>query len=487
MSDAILPVEKESQLLGKRVAAVRAGAPPWWIVFTRELADLWLGGKALVLILIYCILVGVISYVLAANSELDLMPATEMVFLTLQTALSVGLLMAIIMGADSLSGERERATLEALLVTPVSRVQIVVGKYLAAISPWPATMLITIPYLRVLAGEDPVFGPAVMWGVLLGLLLSLAFTAFGMLASIWSTSNRTSLGISLVVYLLCALPVQFPGTAQTGVMGRWLKTVNPLEAVDHFLEKVLVNNRTVAEMQQYLWSPAIFAFVVLVLLFIYAAPRLRLDGGVPLSWRPWGHVPAAVTILGITMILGAQPALSAPETRKVSQEIVAPPLEITVDSTYEMVKTGDDVLFHTTVTNHGAEASVPLILAMNIINLNAGGDVVDPEDWSPERTQYLESLGPGESIQHAWELNTILAGDYMVYLVLIPAPGAADVTSQPLASSGIHVSVERYVSRNPGGILPYAIGGPLLVLAAIGGVYWWRRRTIDVVDVEENM
>lgn len=488
MSDATLPLEKQPEMLSKRAASAGSATPTWWVVFVRELADLWLGGKALVLILIYCILVGVISYVLAANSELDLMPANEMVFLTLQTALSVGLLMAIIIGADSLSGERERATLEALLLTPTSRVQIVAGKYLAAISPWPVTMLITVPYLRVLAADDPVFGPAILWGALMGLLLSAAFTAFGMLTSIWSSSNRTSLGISLVVYLLCALPVQFPGTAQTGVMGRWLKAVNPLESVDHFLEKILVNNRTVGEMQLYLQSPIIFAVIVLGLLFIYAAPRLRLDGGVPFNWRFWKRSQAAALILAILAgAYGSSAALAAPVTSELNQEILAPPVEITIDTTYAAVKTGDKVFFNTTVTNQDSADSVPLILAMNIINLDSEGDVVDPEDWSPERTQYLESLRPGESAQQEWELSTILAGDYMVYLVLIPAPDAAEVSSQPLTSPGIHVTVERFVSANPRGILPYAIGEPVVIMAIMAGVYWYRRRSIDMGDEEDDM
>ena len=114
--------------------------PTWWIIFIRELSDMWVGGKGLILIFIYSLLMGLLSYVLASNSELSLIPPKEMVFLILQTALLVGGFIAAIVGADSLSGERERATLEALLLTPSSRFQIVVGKLLAAITPWPRVM-----------------------------------------------------------------------------------------------------------------------------------------------------------------------------------------------------------------------------------------------------------------------------------------------------------------------------------------------------------
>src|SRR5687767_11122830 len=100
--------------------AVAAATPSvaWWVVFKREFTDLWIGGRALMLLLIYSMLLGVTTYVLASNSELSLIPPKEMVYETLKTAIAAGLFMGLIIGADTLSGERERGTLEALLLTP---------------------------------------------------------------------------------------------------------------------------------------------------------------------------------------------------------------------------------------------------------------------------------------------------------------------------------------------------------------------------------
>ena len=117
---------------------------------------------------------------------------------------------------------------------------------------------------------------------------------------------------------------------------------------------------------------------------------------------------------------------------------------------------------------------------MNIINLDAAGDVVDPEDWSPQRTQYIEHLGSGQSTTLSWRVNAILDGDYMVYMVLIPAPDGQQATSQPVASSGIHLTVTPFTRLNPGGVLPYAIGGPVVVLLAVLLLFRLRRRGIDM-------
>ncbi|MEZ4681667.1 MAG: ABC transporter permease subunit [Caldilineaceae bacterium] len=490
MSDTTAEISNTGDAAVPHVEAVAVPSATWWIIFVRELLDMWVGGKGLTLLFIYSVVLGLLAYILASNSELSLIAPPEMVFLILQTALLVGGFIAAIVGADSISGERERATLEALLLTPGSRFQIVLGKLLAAITPWPAAMLITLPFLRVLAEGEPVFEQALLWGFLFGTLLTVGYTGIGMLASIWSASNRTSLGVSLLIFIMCALPVQFPGNTQTGVMGRVLKAANPMEAVDHVLEKLLVNNRTLDELTTYLWSPILLPLLVLALLLLFAAPRLRLDAGIPWPF-PAKQRGGAVKALGTILLIGGLSygtttgTMAAPAHNPWLQtdgSLVPLPLEIRVNTTATVVSTGAIIPYQTVVINHGAESSPPLILAMNIINLDEEGDVVDPEDWSPQRTQYLDELAPGESATQEWELNTILGGDYMVYTVVIPAPATAETTSWPLTSTGLHVTVNVVVDPNPAGVTPSAVGTPMILLSMIVGINLYRRRQMSVEE-----
>jgi len=449
----------------------------WFIVFRRELADLWIGGKALTLILIYTILLGIITYVMAANSELSIIPPKEMVYETLKVAISVGLFIGLIIGADSISGERERSTLESLLLTPANRKQIVIGKFLAAVSPWPAAMLIVIPYLYILAQGDEVFGQALFWGAIFGSLLAPAYTALGMFVSFWSNSNKTSMFVSLGIYLLFLLPTQLPGRAQTGDPGRFLQNVNPMQAPNFFLAKYLVNNRTLPELWTSLISPTVFLLIVIALLFLYAAPGLRIEAGkvnkFGVLFRRFKAVSVAILLL-----------ISIFTSKVLAKENSLPenggqPLSISIDLDYKAVKAGESVFFNTIVKNNSSNESSALIVAMNIINLNAQGDVVDPEDWSPQRTQYIEKLGPGEENTLSWRVNAIFDGDYMIYIVLIPAPEGQGKTSQPIASSGIHLTATKFTRLNPGGVLPYAIGIPVILLLGTFFVYRRRRNAID--------
>lgn len=461
-----------------------SSAPTWWLVFVREINELWMGGKAPVLLLIYSILLGILTYVMASNSELSLIPPQEMVYETLKAAIAVGLFISMIIGADSISGERERSTLEGLLLTPTSRRQIVVGKFVAAISPWPVAMAITIPYMKVLSQGNEVFGFAVPWGVLTGTILAPAFTAIGMLASFWANSNKTSLFTGLGIYVLFLLPSQLPGRAQTGQMGSLLQQVNPIAATNHFLSKILVNNRTFSEWWPFLISPVVLALLVYGLLFFYAPPSLRLEGGkTSRFWSSLGRLIGVSVIAGLMMMSLMTSPLSAQETAAVEQTVPKKlkqvPLEVSIDMEYTTVKAGDHILYKTVVTNHGTEDSPPLCMAMNIINLDAAGDIVDPEDWSPQRTQYVDVLPAGQSVTHNWRVNAILDGDYLVYMVAIPEPDGEHATSQPVASPGIHLTVTPFTKLNPGGVLPYAVGGPLILILGVILLYRIRRRKID--------
>ena len=262
----------------------------WWVVCRRDLQEHWVGGRALMLLLVYTVVIGVLTYLMVSASQFDLTPPKEMVWSTLQTCMYVGVFMGLLIGADTLSGARDRAALETLLLTPASRTQIVLGKFLASMSPWPAAMAVTFPCLLVVSQGDPILYTALKWVGIVGTLLVVGFTGVGMLVSFWSNSNRTSLFTSLTIYLLFLLPALLPGQAQKGLVGKFFQRSNPLAGADEFLEKVIVNNRSLHDYGSWLRGPFVFPIIVIILLFLYAGPRLRLQaGGASLFRLAWGR------------------------------------------------------------------------------------------------------------------------------------------------------------------------------------------------------
>jgi ABC-type transport system involved in multi-copper enzyme maturation permease subunit len=468
-------VKRTPRRIERRPQPTTPAAPTWWVVFRKELSDLWVGGKALHLTVAYTVVLGLYTWVTARDSTIGLIPPKEMVFELVKAAMIASVFVSLIIGADSLSGERERATLEGLLLTPTSRRQIVVGKFLAAASPGPAALLITIPYMRVLAQGDEVFAQAVVWGLGLGCVLTLAFTALSMFVGFWCTSNKTSLFVSLCLYIVILLPTQLTGHAQGGTMGLMFQASNPLAAPRFFLAAILVNNWTLERAWSWLVSPALFALLTFGLLFWYASPALRLEAGTLHRMKLTGA--RAALVLCAVMALSAAPLMALQQP--VSQAPAVNPLKLTIDAETKDVRAGTAIDYSTVLTNGGSEPSAPLIVAMNIVNLSKTGDVVDPEDWSPQRTQYVDPIPPGQSATLAWRINAILDGNFMVYMVAIPAPSGPEATSHPVASPGIHLMVSKYTRLNPGGVLPYAIGGPVVLGLVIFAVYRRRHQEID--------
>jgi ABC-type transport system involved in cytochrome c biogenesis permease component len=461
----------------------RRATPGWVVVTLRELSALWQGGRILVLLIPFSMALSAMAYLLATNNELNLIPPKEMVLLVLQVTLGVSILISLIIGANALSGMRENGTLETLLVTPISRRQIILGKFLAALSPWPIILAISVPYAAILAPS-----PQFLWYSLLvislgGTLVVIISAGFGLLISIYSNSNKSSLSISLVALLLSLSFPQLPGTAQTGNIGRFFRRINPMESTWSFTEKALVNNRTIDELTSitgpegnWLLAPILGAGLVLGLLFVYR-PKLNLEGKLDVDalLGLFRKKPSAGLMI---MFILAGSLLFAPRAL-ASEGVVKQDVQISIDRGYEVKRTGDIFNFTTQVKNSEPhQQSAPLVVAMNIINLGSG-QPVDPEDWSPERTQAVDPLRPGQTSELHWEVDPILKGDYLVYLVVAPKPVGSTSTSQPVTSSAIHLTVKQYTWLNPGNVLPIAIGIPAVLTAAWLGLRALRRREIE--------
>ena len=268
----------------------QSASPVWRIVFWRELRDHWIGGKALVMILIYTLLLGVYAYLFASNSELQLLPLRQVVLEIVKAAVFVGLFICLIVGADSVSGERERATLEGLLLTPTSRRQIVAGKFLSALSIWPVALAVAIPYWVVLSKGDAVLQRALVWGPVMGSLLAPAFAGIGVLVSVWCNSNKASMLVSIGLYLLLILPSEYSGftqnaasvtvSAQATSLSDLFQLINPLGASSRLLYDSIIGDAPTNQLWLWLTSPILFPTIVLAVLFVFAGPALRLEAGV---------------------------------------------------------------------------------------------------------------------------------------------------------------------------------------------------------------
>ena len=252
----------------------------WTVIVRQELRDLWLGGRGLVLSLAFSLLLSVVSYLVATNRALNFLEQRESVNLTLQVAIAVGSLLALLAAADSLSGERERGTLESLLLTPVSRRGIAAGKLLGSLSLWLAAFLVVVPYVWFLGRGIGLVGAALAAGLAVGTMLAVFLASLGLVVSMFAASNRVSLSVSLFLLLALYAPTQFPASAQQGWAGELMSRVNPLVAGEHYVGKIVVSNHAWTQDISWLLSPAVAAVVLAALVPVLGGRFIKLRGGV---------------------------------------------------------------------------------------------------------------------------------------------------------------------------------------------------------------
>jgi ABC-2 type transport system permease protein len=216
----------------------------------------------------------------ATNRALNFLEQRETVNLTLQVAIAVGGLLSLLVAADGVSGERERGTLESLLLTPVSRLELTVGKLLAALSLWLAAFVITLPYVWFLGRGVGIVGNTIATGAVVGTLLALSLASLGMLISVFAASNRVSLSSSLFLLLALFTPTQLPSAAQSGWFGDLLLRIDPITAGEHYVGRILVNGRGWTEDVSWLVSPLVSAVCLTAAALALGSRFARLSGGI---------------------------------------------------------------------------------------------------------------------------------------------------------------------------------------------------------------
>jgi ABC-2 type transport system permease protein len=240
-------------------APARTGQSTWRVVAEQELRDLWLGGRGLPLTLAFSLVLSATTYLVATNSALNFLEQRESVNLTLQIAVAVGALLVLLGSADAISGERERGTLEALLLSPAPRSALVVGKAIAALSIWLAAFVASIPYVWFLGRGIGLVGVPLVAGLAVGGLLAIFLVGLGLCVSSLSGSNRFSLSITLLVLLALFAPTQLPSGAQKGWAGDLLLRVDPMSAGLHYLGKLVVDGHSAGQDLWWLAGPAVAA------------------------------------------------------------------------------------------------------------------------------------------------------------------------------------------------------------------------------------
>jgi ABC-2 type transport system permease protein len=257
----------------------RAASPSWIVVAEQELRDLWLSGRGLALMVAYTAALSGSTYLVAINEDLNFVEQREAVSLTVKLVAVVGALIVVTVAADTISGERERGTLETLLLTPAPRRALVVGKGLSALSLWVVAFALGLPYVWWLGRDVGTFGAAFASGLIVGTMLALLVVGIGLLVSMFTSSNLLSLSISFFALLVLVAPQQMPADAVRGWAGELLSRLDPFTSGLLYLDKVIINERGFGADGNLLLVPLLAALIVPAVAVLLAGRLTLLPRG----------------------------------------------------------------------------------------------------------------------------------------------------------------------------------------------------------------
>ncbi|MBY9075247.1 hypothetical protein K1X13_10500 [Nocardioides sp. WL0053] len=179
-------------------------------------------------------------------------------------------------------------------------------------------------------------------------------------------------------------------------------------------------------------------------------------------------LPARLGLLAAT--LAALLPLGFAGGAAAQSEPAAPAVEVRLDQDAATAGPGERISFESTVTNASELARTGLVAHLSILTTDP--DVyVDPEDWSAQRTQYVDELAPGASTTLTWDVQAVTSGPLVLF---VSVTGEA---AGPVASSGpLDLTVGGQREVDSGQVLGLVLWTPAGVLALLGATLVRRRR-----------
>lgn len=178
---------------------------------------------------------------------------------------------------------------------------------------------------------------------------------------------------------------------------------------------------------------------------------------------------------GLAAALLVALCLTTPATPAAARPSFGDRVTVAVDRSTLDTRIGDHFGFTTTVSNHDDRPMTGLVAHLNVLSVEP--DVyVDPEDWSAQRTVYLDPIPAHGSVRVPWQVQAVNEGRFVLYVAVTTRHGPAPVA----VSDGLWLSSAGARTIGSVGVLPVVLGVPgavalLLVLNAAR-----RRRTTRV-------
>lgn len=244
---------------------------PTSLIARKEAGELLLSLRGLAWLMAVAVALSVFGLLLVSNTELSLLDNAQVVYDMVGIVTALGGLLALVVGIDTVAGERERGSLVPLVLTPASRDAILAGKLGGVAIAWAVMYVVALPYLWAVGSTGQNLAEGMLVLALLGSPVVLGFGFFGMGLGARLASARAGLLTGLITLVLSASPLLLGPSLRQSTIGRAFDAINPFSAAVNAYDAVIIDSQTIVAQ----WPHGAVAVLWLVLTLWLARSGFR--------------------------------------------------------------------------------------------------------------------------------------------------------------------------------------------------------------------
>jgi ABC-2 type transport system permease protein len=247
-------------------------------IIKKELRENFYVMKGYIWLIITAIIFSIMSYSFVSVKELSLLAQTEVIVTMSKLIVVLSLLITIALAAVSFSNEREESTLESLLLTPVSKMQLAFGKLIGVLLMGILVLIIALPYIITLSYGTGLVMRVALFIIVSGSIIAFSYACISISLSILLGSSKSSIITSIIFFILTGLPSLLSTSIKRAGFGAVIEKVSPLSNMFNLMKAVIIEKQGFAGMMKFIIPILIFSFVAYMFL-IYGTKKIAFQGG----------------------------------------------------------------------------------------------------------------------------------------------------------------------------------------------------------------
>ena len=208
----------------------------------------------------------IFSVLLVSNTELSLLDNAQAVYMMCGIVVTLGSLIAVIRGSDGFAGERERDTLEPLMLTPATGDALAMAKLIGIMFSWLILFVLSVPYLWAVGSTGQNLWSAIQYLFITGTLMVVIFAGVALALSSKTRSLKSALSMGLTLFLLAGSPVVIGTSLRQGTIGRVMDLLNPFAGALNSLDSVIIDSQGLVVQAVRLAVMLGYSIIILVIL-----------------------------------------------------------------------------------------------------------------------------------------------------------------------------------------------------------------------------